>query len=79
MKTTQQQFKIVALKRLNNSIYGNPKWALTLTDESGELYHAKTASNSSAGYVLGYTSEGKTYTMQYHYTSNGYMIIDYIK
>lgn len=79
MKTTQQQFTIVALKRLNNSIYGNPRWALTLMNESGELYHAKTANNSSAGYVLGYTSEGQNYSMQYHYTSNGNMIIDYIK
>ena len=64
---------------LNCSQYGNPKKGLTLIDGDGEYYHAKTATDASIGYLLGYYSKGKKYELKYHYTNSGNMIIDYGK
>lgn len=39
-------FKILELKRRNNSTVGNPSWAIRAIDENGDYYYGKTASNA---------------------------------
>lgn len=77
MKKIQKNYKIISISRENNSIYGNPKWSVLLEDKNGNLTNAKTATNASVGYFLGYSSEGKTYNITGHYTKNNNFIIDY--
>jgi hypothetical protein len=77
MKKQKQEFTVVDCWGLNCSMYGNPKRGLTLLDNNGEYYTAKTATDASVAYLLGYYSKGRKYSLTYHYTRNGNMIIDY--
>lgn len=69
---------IVRLERLNNSVYGNPRYNVVIRDESGDYYfYAKTASDASCGYVIDeYLDKKKLF--HYHVTRKGNNIIDCI-
>ena len=77
MKKEQQQFKIWNIERGNSSYYGNPSYYIWLEDEHGDLHRAKTASNASMAYSIGSHWCYTVKTLQYHYTKNGNMIVDY--
>lgn len=77
MKTERNAFIIKELQRKNNTVYGCPMWELTIEDMDGNTYTAKTAYNASFNFFLGYGAKGKTFLLEYHYTKNGSMIIDY--
>lgn len=79
MKMQNGIFKIKALERLNNSYYGNPAFRIIAENEHGEEVTGRTASNAAIGYALGYTHEGRTVSMSYHYTRGGSLIFDYLK
>ena len=49
MKTGLIVADVVAVKRLNDSVWGNPRYAVTLT-EDGETVTRKTSSDESAAY-----------------------------
>jgi hypothetical protein len=70
--------KIVTIKDidyLHNSIYGNPKIKVLMQDENGEYLQAKTADNAACAYIFGYSSIGRKYKIEYHYTRNNNIII----
>ena len=79
MKKQTKQFKILDIKRGNNSYYGNPSYYLVLMDENNNIFFAKTASNASIAYEIGGHWANTKKTLQYHITSSGNMIIDYHK
>lgn len=57
MKTTKTQIEkatILSWKRECNTVYGNPVFSFTVTDESGKVYSGKTRPN--AGFVYGLCS-----------------------
>ncbi len=70
--------KIMDLTRRNNSLYGNPSWAIKAIDENGDYYNGKTASNAFIGYELSLTDEGKNMQLAYHFTKSGNLIFDRI-
>ncbi len=78
LKEYKENLKIRLVERLKNSVYGNPRYALIVENENGDILRGKTASNAMIGYELGWTSEGKTYKIAYHYTSNNNLIFDRI-
>lgn len=71
-------FKILELKRRNNSTVGNPSWAIVAIDENGEQYEGRTKANAKIGYILAYQHEGKNMQLAYHYTKSGNLIFDRI-
>lgn len=79
MKKQIALFTIHDVKNLNCSINGNPKRQLTLIDDNGDIYDAKTATDAACAYEIGYYSKGLTFLFIYHYTKNGAMVIDYIR
>ena len=66
---------ILDLERLHNSIYGNPKIKLLMQDENGEYLQGKTATDTACAYIFGYSSIGRKYVIEYHYTRNNNIII----
>jgi len=76
-----KQLNIFTIKdyyRLKNSVCGNPRYSLTLEDEDGNTYEAKTQTDAMCGYMIGWGSVNKSYLMQYHYTKAGAMVIVYM-
>lgn len=66
---------IINLERLNNSVYGNPRYSVTIKDKAGFRFYAKTASDASCGYSIG-NYYGKKKLFHYHITKAGNNIID---
>jgi len=71
---------ITAIKRLNNSVWGNPRFELELYFPSwGKFVFAKTASDAAAGYTIHSGIKNKPVEVTCHYTAKGNCIITYIK
>ena len=68
---------IIKLERLNNSVWGNPRYLVTIKDEAGFYFYAKTASDASCGYSID-NYYGKKKLFHYHITKAGNNIIDNI-
>lgn len=66
---------VIKLERLNNSVWGNPRYFVTLKDEAGNFFYAKTASDVSCGYSID-NYYGKKKLFHYHITKAGNNIID---
>ena len=66
---------IIKLERLNNSVWGNPRYLATIKDEAGFYFYAKTASDASCDYSIDYYY-GKKNLFHYHITKAGNNIID---
>ena len=50
MKTTKikiEKATILTWKRERNTVYGNPVFSFTVTDESGKAYSGKTRANAA--------------------------------
>lgn len=75
-------FTISRIDRLNNSSFGNPRWAVELFNNDvwpqWEVV-MKTANNSRVGYKLCEQYVGQRVLVYYHSTRIGNMIIDDIK
>lgn len=69
--------KVIKLERLNNSVWGNPRYSVTIKDEADNYFYAKTASEASCAYSIG-NNYGKKKLFHYHVTKAGNNIIDYI-
>ena len=57
MKTTKAAIAkatILDWNRERNTVYGNPVYSFTLTDENGKLYRGKTRPNTGFVYGLNY-------------------------
>lgn len=57
MKTTTVKIEkatILSWNRERNTVYGNPVYSFTITDESGKLYSGKTRPNAGFVYGLNY-------------------------
>ena len=57
MKTTAVKIEratILNWNRERNTVYGNPVYSFTLTDENGKLYRGKTRPNAGFVYGLSY-------------------------
>lgn len=57
MKTTKAAIAkatILDWNRERNTVYGNPVYSFTLTDETGKLYRGKTRPNAGFVYGLNY-------------------------
>lgn len=67
----KKNITIVCLERLHNSVNGNPKWYIFAEDENGETLMCETASDAACAYNLGYSSVGRKYAIEYHYTKKG--------
>lgn len=79
LKKKMVNVKIIDLKRLNNSIYGNPRWEITLSDDNFcKLYFCKTVSNGAIGYRICSSDKGARFDFIFHETKNGNIILDYI-
>lgn len=74
----EKSLKLVCIERKHNSVYGNPTWYCLFVDSNGNYLRGKTASNAMIGYELGYSSEGKTFNIEYHYTKSGNTVFDRI-
>lgn len=72
----EKTFKILTIERLNNSIYGNPRYRLTVEDENGEILTGKTATNAALGYYVDYNWKGGKKVISYHYTKGGNLIFN---
>lgn len=68
---------IAKLERLNNSVWGNPRYKVTIKDECGLYFYAKTASDASCAYSID-NDQGKKKLFYYHVTKAGNNIIDVI-
>ena len=68
--------KIICIERLNNSIYGNPRFAIDLLVDWHSLKCAKTAANAIIGYQICSSWEGKEKTFEAHFTRKGNLILD---
>lgn len=66
---------IFRLERLNNSVWGNPRYNVTIKDECGFYFYAKTASDASCAYSID-NNRGKKKLFYYHVTKAGNNIID---
>lgn len=53
-KTTIAKATILDWNRERNTVYGNPVYSFTLTDESVKLYRGKTRPNAGFVYGLSY-------------------------
>jgi len=56
-----EKITINRLERLNNSIYGNPRYLVTFTDSEGNRRTTKTKTNASCAYRLGSYSIDREY------------------
>lgn len=72
----KKTFRILKIKKLSNSIYGNPCYRLIVEDENGEILTGKTAANAMIGYEVTDTWEGEKKVFTYHYTKSGSRIFD---
>lgn len=72
LKTIVRLNKIV---RLNNSSYGNPRYAVYFEDRGNEEFYGKTESNGSIGYKISTRYEGMIAMIKYHRTKTGNIII----
>jgi len=54
-KIKNEKATILTWKRERNTVYGNPVFYFTVTDESGKAYSGKTRAN--AGFVYGLCSQ----------------------
>lgn len=66
---------VIKLERLNNSVWGNPRYLVTIKDEVDGYFYAKTASDHSCAYSIG-NNYGKKKLFHYHVTKCGNNIID---
>lgn len=66
---------VIKLVRLNNSVLGNPRYLVTVKDEAGFCFYAKTASDASCCYSIA-NYYGKKKLFHYHITKAGNNIID---
>lgn len=68
-------FKVLELTRLNNSYYGNPRYAAVIESSTGYESNAKTKTDAALGYMI---QEGRTYVFSYHVTRTGNIILEKI-
>ena len=72
---------VIDKTQLKNSVYGGPREEILLKNSKGEVVYMKTASDSSAGYLLScsvHELENKELTLECHETRTGALIIDRI-
>ena len=74
MKNYIKIMTIGNIEYLHNSYYGNPKIELLMQDENGEYLQGKTATDAACAYMFGYSSIGRKYKIEYHYTRNNNII-----
>lgn len=65
------------IERLSNSINGNPRWELTVSD-SGNDFVMRTKTDSTAGYIVDWNCEHSVIDVDCHRTRKGNFIIDYV-
>ena len=75
----KQTFKgnLISYERRNNSINGNPKYYGVFENENGEILRATTGTDYACAYSF-LNERDKTRLIEYHKTSTGNLIIDYI-
>lgn len=71
--------KILGIKRLNNSYYGNPRYEIIAKDYKGNIISGKTMTNGAIGYSVDSSMVGKNVKFDYHQTRSGNIIFDRIK
>ncbi len=76
MKEFKANFKILKVKRRNNSYCGNPSYQLMVQTEDGDVLVGKTATNAILGYEVSWTWEGDWKVLAYHFTKSGNCIFD---
>lgn len=86
MEEFKRVVKVLAVRRLRNSYYGNPKWDETIQYVNGvfddDIYNveiATTQENASCGYLFSSYSVGKRYEITFHFTRTGKQIITFAK
>lgn len=67
--------RLTNLERMHNSLYGNPKWLCQFYNSNNEMLIGKTASDSACAYSIGHYSMDKLFTVEYHVTKTGNIII----
>jgi hypothetical protein len=67
--------KVTRYELLESSYYGNPKYHLSITTESGEIIHGKTATDAQIGYEC-LNSMNENHKWLYHKTPKGNIIFD---
>lgn len=67
--------QIVSKEWLKNSVYGNPRCKLIITNDKGETLVGNTATNAQCAYIA---DEGLNALITYHTTKKGNVIIDFI-
>ena len=76
MKQIKENLKILKIKRLKNSIYGNPCYNLIVETKDGKIISGKTATNAIIGYEISWTWENDYKVIAYHFTKNRNCIFD---
>lgn len=74
--------RIIRINKTGYSCYGNPHHYITIEDTEGNIYHARTVTNAACGYGIqnkGVGDKSGIWVIQYHYTRNGSMMIDYME
>ena len=62
--------KVIDTRRVGSSYYGNPRYLVTLRNDSGDLFKAYTKPNSMLAYAINnsdYTEEFSPWTIGTHY------------
>lgn len=67
--------QIISKEWLKNSVYGNPRCKLIITNDKGETLVGNTATNAQCAYIA---DEGLNALITYHTTKTGNVIIDFI-
>lgn len=72
-----RKYKVCTMNRLNNSVNGNPRFALTLQDvETEEFIQCKTQTDSSYGYCIENSDYRDYFMASLRYTKAGKCIIE---
>jgi len=58
--------KVLNIKRLNNSYFGNPRYSIKLEFDSGEKKRLYTENDSTLGYQICQSWEGHRFTVEYN-------------
>lgn len=69
--------KVVDIKNLRNSYYGNPNYRLTLEAKNGHTFTADTMNDYMMNYGMGYEMKGKDYQFTLKVNRKSNKVLDF--
>lgn len=81
MRLKKMRARILSINKSGISYYGNPHHYITIEDENGDIYEARTITDGACGYGIKNKGLGKNagvWDVTYHITRNENMMIDFL-